>query len=277
MDGQHVSLSEGPILVALDQARHARSALRVVKALCARLDRSVVVTHVGEPALSSEEVLERLGLSPEDVAGVVVEPLGGRPEAVLPEAARVRRCSLLVLGLSPQEGEPGVLLAHLLKHAPCPVLLVPPDLVDRWGEAGLVLLPLDGTPSTASVAPLAIDVAVRCGASLEILYVGGAKLPGEPGSMGLPSFLDQPQHEWAMWKREFLYRFCECHWGGKLPVDVTLTLATGDPGDAILELAGRHEPDMIVIGWHGELEHAHAQTLRKLLSHSRWPVMTARV
>ncbi len=277
MDGQHVSLSEGPILVALNEARHARSALRVVQVLCARLDRSVVVTQVGEPAPSSEEVLERLELSPQDVAGVIVEPLRGRPEDVLPEAARERHCSLLVLGLSPQAGEPGATLGHLLSRSPCPVLLVPPELYDRWGEARIVLLPLDGTPSTASVAPLAIDMAVRSGSSLEILYVGVPKPPSEPGSMGFPSFLDQPQHEWAMWKREFLYRFCECHWGGKLPVDVTLTLATGDPGDAILELAGRHEPDLIVIGWHGEFAHAHAQTLRKLLSHSRWPVLTARV
>lgn len=277
MDGQHVSLSEGPILVALSEPRHARTALRVVMALCARVARSVVVTHVSEEPLSSEEVLERLGLSTQDVAGVVVESLSGRPEAVLPEAARARQSSLLVLGLSPEADEPGEVLGHLLMQSPCPVLLVPLDLRDRWGEAGIVLLPLDGTPSTASVAPLAIDMAVKNSSSLEILYVGMPKVPSEPGSMGFPSFLDQPQHEWAMWKREFLYRFSECYWGGKLPVDVSLFLATGDPGDAILELAERHEPDLIVIGWHGELQHAHAQTLRKLLSHSRWPVMTSRV
>jgi nucleotide-binding universal stress UspA family protein len=132
-------------------------------------------------------------------------------------------------------------------------------------------------PSTSAVAPLAIDMALRSGAELEILYVGMAFPPSEPGSMALPSFIDQPQYEWARWKREFLYRFGECHWGGKLPVDAQLVLATGNPGEAILEQAERHGPDLIVIGWHGELSHSHARTLRTLLAKAHWVLLVARV
>lgn len=277
MGGQRIPLGEGPILMALSEARYAEATLRVVRQLCEHGARSAMLLHAAEPPLSSEEVLERLGLAAEDVEGWIVEPLSGDPAVAVLDAARVCRCSLLVLELSPDGEEPSDLLKRLLTESPCPLLLVPATLRPGWGKGGIILLPLDGTPSTASVAPLAIDVAVRNAAALEILFVGMPRLPSEPGSMGLPAYLDQPQHEWAMWKREFLFRFSECYWGGKLPVEATLVMATGDPGDAILELAGRHEPDVIVIGWHGELEHAHAQTLRKVLHHSRWPVMTARV
>lgn len=277
MGGERSSLKKGPILLALGDAHDAQAALRVVKRLCARSPQRVRLMHASEPAMSTEEVLEHLGLQAKDVEGLVVEPLTGPPAQTLLDAARAEGCGLIILGLRPKDDEPGEVLRKLLLEAPCPLLLVPPDLRPNWGEGGTVLLPLDGTPSTASVAPLAIDLAARNEAGLEILYVGVPRQPSEPGSMVLPSFLDQPQHEWAMWKREFLFRFGECFWGGKLPMEASLVLATGDPGDAILELAKRHPPDLIVIGWHGELDRARAQTLRKVLRHSRWPVLASRV
>lgn len=277
MGGKLVSLEEGPILMALSEPEYAPALIRVVRVLCAQGARSAIVLHAAEPAPTSEEVLERHHLSPEDLSGFVVEPVEGTPDRALLEAAHARHGSLIVLGLSPRHAEPGAVVKRLLTSAPCPVLLVPAQLREGWGTGGLVLLPLDGTPSTASVAPLAIQMSMRSGATLEVLFVGGAKPSSEPGSMGLPSFLDQPQHEWEMWKREFLYRFCDCYWGGKPPVDVRLFLATGEPGDAILDLAERHGPDLIVIGWHGELTPTHARTLRKVLRHARWPVLTSRV
>ncbi len=277
MDGSPLPLAEGPVLLALDEPRHVAAALSVARALCARLDRSVTMIHAAVPALSTEGVLEHLELAPQDLAGIVLEPLEGAPEEVIPRFARERRSSVLLVGLNPGLLDPGPVARSLLLNAPCPVLLVPPTVRARWGEGGVVLLPLDGTPSTASVAPLAIEMAVRTSSKLEILYVGGALPPSEPGAMGFPSFIDQPQYEWAEWKREFLHRFFECHCGGERPVDVTLTLGKGSPGDAILDLAERHAPDLIVIGWHGELEHAHAKTLRTVLNRSRWPVMTARI
>lgn len=277
MAEQPLPLAEGPILVALDGPRHARAALRVVRRLCAQVDRSVIVVQAALPALSTQGVLEHLGVSPEDLAGFVVEPLNGVPDRVLPAFARERGCSLVVIGLNPGRSEPGPVTQSLLTRAPCPVLFVPPSVREGWGEGGIVLLPLDGTPSTSMVAPLAISMADRTGSDLEILYVGGAFAPSEPGSMALPSFIDQPQYEWAMWKREFLYRFCDCHWGGKLPVEVRLFLETGEPAEAILACAERQGPDLIVVGWHGELKRAHAKTLRRLLQYARWPLMTARV
>lgn len=277
MASRNVSLGSGPILLALSEPQYAHAVIRVARVLCGREARAVELLHASEPASSSEEVLERLELTIQDVEGFVVEPLEGPAESVLPQAAETRQASLLVIGLGPDRAEPGLVLQSLLTQAPCPVLLVPPALREGWGEGGVILLPLDGTPSTASVAPLAIELAARSAASLEILYAGVPLAPSEPGSMGLPPFLDQPQHEWAMWKREFLYRFSECFWGGKLPVDVRLHLATGEPSDAILERAEGLEPDVIVIGWHGELQQARARTLRKVLALARWPVLTARV
>ena len=277
MAARIVSLADGPILLALDEPQQARSALRIAQALCSRLDRSLTLIHAAVPALSAEELLERLELSPEELDGGVIEPLEGAPEDRIPRFAREHQCCLLMLGLNTNGQEPDAVMRALLSESPCPVLLVPPSVPECWGQNGTVLLPLDGSPSNALVAPLAIDLASRFEAGLDILYVAGAYPPNEPGTMAMPSFIDQPQYEWTMWRREFLSRFYERYRGEKAPREVRLSVATGDRAPAILEQAERDAPDLIVIGWHGNFRQARAQTMRAVLKASAWPVLLARI
>lgn len=277
MDARAVSLAEGPILLALDDPRYARTALQVARVLCRQLDRGLAVVHVAEPPGSKEDLLACLQLSREDVAGIVIESLSGWPETVLPRYARERRCALLLIGLEAPGREPSRLVQTLLIESPCPVLLLPPALPEAWGQGGRILLPLDGSPSTASVAPLAIHLARCLDAALDILYVAGSYPPNEPGTMGVPSYIDHAQHEWATWRREFMSRFYERHLSGAPPRETRLMVSTGDRPRAILEQARARPPAFIVIGWHGNFRQARAQTLRAVLRDASWPVLVARI
>lgn len=277
MAGHYVTLAEGPILIAVGTPQEARAAISVVRRLHLGLERSVALLHASDPPFPAEEILRMLELNSEELGSAVVTPLAGEPAQAILRYAADHRGSLLVMGLTTNGGGLSVLTERLISEAPCPVLLVPPRVRLPWDRGGKVLLPLDGTPSTAAAVPWATELAVQLQAAIEIVYVAGAPPPAEAGSLPLPSLLDAPHYEWSAWRREFLSRFCECHWEGEHPVELGLMVQTGEPGEAILRAAGAVEPDLVVIGWHGVLTQARAKTLRTVLLKARWPVLTVRV
>lgn len=272
-----VPLADGPLLLALDHPRDAHAILPIARRLGERMNRGLVIVHASVSPGAPADVLARLQLSREDVQGVAIEPLSGPPALVLPRYARARHCALLLIGLAAHGHEPSTLARTLLTESPCPVLLLPSEVSESWGQGGTVLLPLDGSPSTAAVAPLAISMAQRLEAALDILYVAGAYPANEPGTLTVPTYIDQAQYEWQMWRREFMSRFYERHLTGASPRAVHLSVSTGDRPRAILDQARRQQPDLIVIGWHGNLRQARAQTLRAVLRESSWPVLVARI
>lgn len=277
MDGHAVKLAEGPILLVLERPADMPGILRVARRLCLGLDRSAILVAASIPALPPEVIAGRLGSAAAELGGIVVAPLLGDPGQAIPAYAREHQASLLVSGLPDGPLLPEGTTARLLSEAPCPVLLVPATLRPGWGEGGTVLLPLDGTPSTSGAVPWATEFALRLGAPLEILYAAGNPPPAEPGSLSAPAFADQPQHEWPMWRREFLDRFCACHLGKGHPLEPSLAVKIGPPAEAILDHASKRSPDLIVLGWHGHLNGGHAATLRAVLEGACWPVLAVRV
>lgn len=271
-------LGIGPVLVALGGPRLARSALQVARTFCTLFDKTILLTHVSDVSLAPSAVPERVGISSESLAGMALIPAMGDPGHEIVHLGAERGCGLIVLGLARPEREGlGPVEEAVMRDATCPVLLVPPTLREDWGEGGTLLLPLDGTPSTAAVVPLATTIAERMAAKLELLHIAGSPPPHEQGTLAVPMFMDQPQHEWDLWRQEFLSRFCECHWGGEPPVETHLSVRVGDPANAILLEAMEHQPDLIVLGWHGTFAEFHAATLRRILAGSGWPVLAVRV
>lgn len=271
-------LGKGAILVALGGPRLTSPALHIARAFCRFFDRSPMLIHVSTVSLTPSAVPERLGITPDTLAGMAVIPAIGDPGREIVRLSAERECGLIVLGLArPERAGLGPVEEVVLREAACPVLLVPPRIREGWGTGGTILLPLDGTPSTSAVVPLATELAERMGAKLELLHIAGTPPPPERGSLVVPMFMDQPQHEWDLWRQEFLSRFCECHWGGKAPVPIHLSVRVGDPAHAILHEAAEHRPDLIVLGWHGLFAELHAATLRNILAGSGWPVLAVRV
>ena len=96
-----------------------------------------------------------------------------------------------------------------------------------------------------------MELAQRSGAELNVLHVPTPDAPTEPGAVSAPQYLDQPQHEWPLWEREFLERTLSL---SERPPSIRTRpfLRRGEPGDEILRFVREREGDLIVLAWHGQ-------------------------
>jgi nucleotide-binding universal stress UspA family protein len=275
-------MAPATLLVPLDGSTNATAALSVARGLAHLKGATVVLIHVGREALAPDELLARMRLSAEDVRGLVIDQCTGSPADAIVREAAARHTVLIVMCGPAQPDGPlhafGSVLGDVLRTAPCPVVLVP-SIRSRypWALRQLVL-PHDGTPtSAAAIAPTA-DLASRAGADLVVLHVAtaGAEPPAESGTFVTPRYLDQPQHEWPTWSREFLERVRGL--GHLANIEkIRLVLAQGEASAAILEFARRNASDLIALAWRGSLEPERAQTIRRVISDASCPVIVFRV
>lgn len=270
------------VVVPIDGSVHALVALPVARGLAEVLGATLHVVHVAERILPPRELLPRLGVTPEQLRGSVIHQATGRPAEGIILLARELNSVLIVMcthtGVEEPVGELGPIALEVVGYAPCPVVLVRPERGLRSWALRRILLPHDGTPTTAAAIGPAADLAHRANAELLVLHVAapGAPRPAEPGTFAAPRYLDQPQHEWPAWTREFLARMMSL---GHPPeaVKMRLFLASGDPGAEIVRFAEARNADLIVLGWRGHLEAERAATIKAVVRDTPCPVMILRV
>ena len=269
------------VLVLLDGPSNATAALPVARGFAHLLGATVALVHLGREAVPPDELIARLGLSPDDVRGLMIDQCSGSPADAIAGAAAAGHTALVVT-TAPAAPEPssafeGVPRA-VLRAAPWPVVLVPAICGRRPWALRQLLLPHDGTPtSAAAIAPTA-DLASRSSAELVVLHVAtpGVDRSSEPGSFAAPRYLDQPQHEWPVWEREFLERVRAAAHPRHIE-KARLVLAQGEAGAAILEFARCHASDLIALAWRGSVESERAQTIRRVIRDAGCPVIVFRV
>jgi nucleotide-binding universal stress UspA family protein len=138
-----------------------------------------------------------------------------------------------------------------------------------------LLLPLDGTASTAAALAPAFDLACRLGASIDLLHVaapGGARSE-EPGSLGAPRYVDQPHHEWPHWAGEVIDRLCAALAGRPAGVPIRTFLGRGEVGAEIARFAAEHHEDAIILVRRSRLEPGRARVLRTVLEAMPCPAL----
>jgi nucleotide-binding universal stress UspA family protein len=278
----HPAARSGPIVVAVELPAFLASQVQVVRLLGRQFGVPLLLMHITDDVSPSADLPHRLGVTAEELEGITLVADTGDPAERILKQAQARSSSLLVMGMpgTIDSADAGTLAIaeRVLVGAPCPVLFVPEVLPAAWGMNGRILVPLDGTPSTAGVMLDAMRLAQRLQAALEVVYIAGERpVPQEPGTMTVPRFADETQHEWRQWRQEFLSRFADCARSGLPPVDVHLTVRTGPVAAAIRATAEGSRPALIVIGWHGRITPDRAQVLRRLLPDSPWPVLVIRV
>jgi nucleotide-binding universal stress UspA family protein len=269
------------VLVLLDGSPNATAALAVARGLAHLLGATVALVCLGCEPVPPGELVDRLGLSPDDVRGLVIDQCTGSPADAIAGAAAARQ-TVLVVTTAPAAPDRSPALEDvpraILRAAPWPVVLVPPSRGRRPWALRQVVLPHDGTPtSAAAIAPTA-NLASRAGAELVVLHVATPDVdrPSEPGSFAAPRYLDQPQHEWPVWEREFLERVRAAAHPQHIE-KARLVLAQGEAGAAILEFARRHASDLIALAWRGSAEPERAQTIRRVIRDAGCPVIVFRV
>jgi len=176
---------------------------------------------------------------------------------------------------APPAGAIGEAALAVLCGAHCPVVLVgPAQAPDDWA-LGKVLAPHDGSPTVSDGLRPATELARAAGAELIVLQVACDTRAQETGSIGSPLYLDQIQHGWPAWSREFLHRLsCICPLAD---VRVRLLVGHGAPANETVRVAKEEPADLIVLAWKGCWDAGRASTLKAVLRDAPCPVMVTRV
>jgi nucleotide-binding universal stress UspA family protein len=211
--------------------------------------------------------------------GSTLDARVGEPAAEILAAAREMSARLIVMCTHTTSQRPQAILGatslEVLRGAICPVVLVSPEPKLEGWQLRRVLLPHDGAPGVnAAVAPAA-ELAKQAGAELLLVLVAGAGAAlAEPGALTTPKYVDQPQHEWPAWAREFIARLASHCPGGDLRMHVHLR--SGKPGSEIVRMAAEEAADLIVLAWKGEWGDGHAAVLKTVIRDAPCPTMIAR-
>jgi nucleotide-binding universal stress UspA family protein len=269
------------ILVPLDGSVDARAALPVAEAFAKVLGASLQIMHVSSrvpPTLST--LAERLGLEQAVLHAWSLDTRTGEPSREIISAATSLGAKLIVMCTHTVATSPTTLLGHtaldVLRAGPCPIVLVSPrQRLEGW-QLRRILLPHDGSPTANAAVALAADLVTRSGAELLVFQVGGTGVrgPSERGSLTMPRYVDQPQHEWPIWTGELLERLGSCRPDGALPAH--LHVSCGDPGSEIVRLAAERSADLIVLAWKGEWSGTHASTLKRVVGDAHCPLLVVR-
>jgi nucleotide-binding universal stress UspA family protein len=271
-----------PILVPVDGSRHALAALPVARALARLTGATIHLVHVDELALPAQQALRRLGLGAQRAGNVVLHQTSGDPaEEILRRAAEMNSAAVVMCmytGKKEPAGRLGKVCRVVACNAPCPVMLVPPARGYRPLLLRHVLVPYDGTPTTAAGFNPAFEIAQRAHADLLVLH---AVTPGrrdtlEPGSMSAPLYIDQAQHDWPAWMDVFSRRaFSSRH--ADRTLKTRLVLAVGQPGAEVVRRAREENADLIVLAWRGNLEGARAAVIRAVVREATCPLLLYRI
>jgi nucleotide-binding universal stress UspA family protein len=271
-------MGEPLILVPLDGSVHVRAALPISQALSEITGASQRIIHASSrmpPPLP--KLVKRLGLKRAALRGWSIDVRVGEPSAAIIDAARAMRVRLIVMCTHTAATRPTAILGHtaldVLRAAPCPVVLVSPARgLGRW-RPDRILLPHDGSQTANAAVGPAAELVRQAGSELLVVQVGaaGGGAPAERGSLTMPLYVDQPQHEWPGWTDELLGRLaCLCPDG---ELRAHLHVRSGEPGPEVVRIAADQSADLIVLAWKGEWAGEHAKTLKTVLRNAPCPIM----
>ncbi|MEO7731471.1 MAG: universal stress protein [Kofleriaceae bacterium] len=298
--GRRVALWSGmtfrKILCPVDFSPGSHTAMRAAVRIAIERGAELVLVHAwylppvatgGEAMLSADRVQQlsddaQLALDDEVQAAsalgakrVTQKLLNGVPWTVITDAAR-EDIDLIVIGTHGRTGLARILIGSVaekvVRHAPCPVLVVRPDgAVSPFTH---VLCPVDFSASAHEAMELAGQLAQPGGAGITLLHVIEVPVAysGEPNLPGLYRDLDQLSvallEEWAKELRT------------TTSVPVTPRCRIGHPGAGTLAVLDADATfDLVVMGSRGRTGMARAllgSVAEKVVRHARCPVLVSR-
>ncbi|MHB1132835.1 MAG: universal stress protein [Chloroflexota bacterium] len=270
------------VVVPLDGSDDAKVALAAAR-LVARLARATIqVIHVVDPPLgSAEELLRQVGLRPDETDGLVVEQTTGEPAEAIAEVASRQRAMLIAMTIRgffhDREQKVSPVVEAVLQRAPCPVLLLRPELAPQM--QGLeppkrLLLPFDGAPSSAAAIGPALELAESMQIAVDILNVAAqAEPPREPGTLTAPLYIDQAHYEWPAWAQEFASRFSTALGQYRTTTATRVFVRSGDPPEEIIRFAQEEASDLIILEWSGHLDRERGLVIKRVLEEMPCPVL----
>jgi len=183
----------------------------------------------------AEEILAALGSDPMVAAVMGIRAFGGGPR-------------------------PAGSVAHaVIAGTAKPVVLVAPDAHGVSREPpNRLLVPLDGSQA-ASTAFLAFERGLVEDPARHVTVL----LTFDDV---MPPMLDRPTRDLPEWGRDFVHRHCPGE--GR-----SFAWRSGDPGDAVIDVARGADSDLIVLSFGGNLDFEHGSVVREVLARSAVPVL----
>lgn len=263
------------ILVAVDFSEPSRKALAAAVVMAQRWGAGLTVVHGvgprGRPG--SHGAFEMLGMTadprrpareklaewvggevPVEVETVrVVET--GLAHKVVVEAAADWRADLIVIAThgstGPRHWFLGSTAERVVRHAPCPVLVVRGwagrgvQAGGAWAEPRNILLTTDFSDSSLAAFGPAASWAKEFGAKLTLLHVVPERLPIELAYLNI----EFSEKEAAATARDRLPRLARRHLGARCAVETRVVV--GSPEHVICEWARKTPAELVVMASHG--------------------------
>jgi nucleotide-binding universal stress UspA family protein len=266
------------VVAPLDGGNLSKAALPVARTLAQLEGATLHVVYVGERVTGPRQTAQELGLTPEDLQGVVLTQLAGDPAEMILRFTREQTAALIVMCPDSADPGPGAVFGSVaeavMTAAPVRIVLVTRERGGQPWSLRRIVLAHDGTPTSDAATAPAADLARRAGAEVVALHVAARRTSRavEPGSLPAPRYVDQMQHEWPAWAAQFVERMMAL---GAPPgtVNLKLLVTGGQPGSEIAQFAREGDTDLVVMAWHGQWHAQRAGALKTVVYRSGCPVM----
>ena len=191
------------------------------------------------------------------------------PHVLLENAAALAEAPGWTVEGWPQTGEDDVTAALAASAEAGLALYFPPAAVGMPLRLERMLVPHDGTPTTASSLRVVPDLVPNSRTEVIVLHVIETDLPDQAGTLPAPRMLDHDGDDWIEWREEFGRRFFH----RSTAVPRRLEVAVGCRSEMILRAARTLPADLMVMAWGGVLEAGRARTLRSVCCAAPCPVL----
>jgi nucleotide-binding universal stress UspA family protein len=218
-----------------------------------------IVLSNGEAA-EARDYLEAIARQLRD-QGIAAETvvLPGEPADVLADEARFHHADAIILTTHGRSGFGrwlfGSVAESVLQTSPVPVLLVRGAMAHRAFDrspAGLrLVVPLDGTPMSESILPVASDLALSLGAEIDLVQI----VPSSPAAltkMPIDFGMEQPPRREDKWEAAARFNLkVVAHRLRSHGIPVRMTVGNDHPPAGIVAAAEAADASMIVMATHG--------------------------
>lgn len=245
------------LLAAIDDSAATSPVVGVARWFAALLDLDVLALHVSEngDGLTAHAIA--------DAAGVKFELRDGDPVATICDAAadsEVRAIAIGARGIPASKTPAGHVALDLIRSAPKPVIVVPPDARIPRGARLRVLAPVDEDPRSATALRQLLEEMHPPDLELVLLRVFDAE--------HMPRFANHGSYDADSFVDELVRR--------TVPTESARTrveMRVGHPAHTILAVERELASDVVVLSWGRNLTGERASVVKRLLAHSRTPLI----
>lgn len=271
------------ILLPVDGSESSLKAISPAKSIATLLNMTIKVLYVSEESCPTKEIIEKLNLEKEQYADCILINLSGDPADIILEEAQ--KAAYVIMATHGESTDNSKLIGstsyRVIKNSETPILLIKPDVCltmenNRWTPKN-ALIPLNGTPDSAQALTPAIDLLTQTAAEVDLLHISTpySKHISDKGAFVTPYYTDYQHHEWSIWSKEFLKRFCPVF--DRNNIKYNLYLANGDPASEIIAHSKKFNNDIIAMAWHGHIGHMKAQVLQQVIQDAPCPILLIKI